>query len=267
MTKRQFIVCFSFARKTAFKLSFTIISRGTRCPLNGIIGNIMKRKKALVAEDNDEHFKMFKSYLEEMSLDVEREAFGDDALKKLLNSDYDVAIIDVELPKLNGREIVKAVRRAKPFLPIIVVSAFAGVHGEAECINLGADDFIEKRFNKDTFQARVKRAMWHGSVANAKKTAVWRGISVNISEHSVHYRKTPMQLSDKEFNILLALVNAQGKSVCGDILEKAAWGDINRTSIRLELKIKALRDKFAALGAPRDIIDTNRGFGYALRDC
>jgi two-component system response regulator QseB len=109
--------------------------------------------------------------------------------------------------------------------------------------------------------------MWHGSVANAKKTAVWRGISVNISEHSVHYRKTPMQLSDKEFNILLTLVNAQGKSVCGDVLEKAAWGDINRTSIRLELKIKALRDKFAALGAPRDIIDTNRGIGYALRDC
>lgn len=104
-------------------------------------------------------------------------------------------------------------------------------------------------------------------VANAKKTAAWRGISVNISEHSVHYRKTPMQLSDKEFNILLALVNAQGKPVSGDVLEKAAWGDINRTSIRLELKIKALRDKFAALGAPRDIIDTNRGFGYALRDC
>ena len=178
-----------------------------------------------------------------------------------------MAIIDVELPKLNGREIVKAVRRAKPFLPIIVVSAFAGVHGEAECINLGADDFIEKRFNKDTFQARVKRAMWHGSVANAKKTAAWRGISVNISEHSVHYRKTQMHLSDKEFNILLTLVNAQGKSVSGDILEKAAWGDINRSSIRLELKIKALRDKFAALGAPRDIIDTNRGFGYALRDC
>ena len=182
----------------------------------------MKRKKALVAEDNDEHFKMFKSYLEEMSLDVDREAFGDAALKKLLHSDYDVAIIDVELPKLNGREIVKAVRRAKPYLPIIVVSAFAGVHGEAECINLGADDFIEKRFNKDTFQARVKRAMWHGSVANATKTAVWRGISVNISEHSVHYRKTPMQLSDKEFNILHTRVNAQGKPVSGDVLEKAA---------------------------------------------
>lgn len=227
----------------------------------------MKRKKALVAEDNDEHFKMFKSYLEEMGLEVEREAFGDAALKKLLKSDYDVAIIDVELPKTNGREIVKATRKSKPYLPIIVVSAFAGVHGEAECINLGADDFIEKRFNKDTFQARVNRAMWHGSVANATKTAVWRGISVNVAEHSVRYRKTQMQLSDKEFNILHTLVNAQGKSVCADVLEKAAWGDIDRTSIRLELKIKTLRDKFAALGAPRDIIDTNRGIGYALRDC
>ena len=227
----------------------------------------MDRKKALVAEDNSEHFKMFKTFLEELGIDVEREAFGDAALKKLLGSDYDVAIIDVELPKLNGREIIKATRRAKPYLPIIAVSAFAGVHGEAECINLGADDFIEKRFNKDTFQARVNRAMWHGSVANAKKIAVWRGISVNISEHSVHYRMTKMQLSDKEFNILLTLVNAQGKPVCGDVLEKAVWGDINRTSIRLELKIKALRDKFAALGAPRDIIDTNRGIGYALRDC
>ena len=63
----------------------------------------MKRKKALVAEDNNEHFKMFKAYLEEIGLDVDREAFGDDALKKLLNSDYDVAVIDVELPKPNGR--------------------------------------------------------------------------------------------------------------------------------------------------------------------
>jgi len=227
----------------------------------------MNRKKALVAEDDDKHFKMFKSFLEDMDIDVEREPFGDAALKKLLGSEYDLAIIDVELPKLDGREIIVATRRAKPYLPIIAVSAFAGVHGEAECINLGADDFIEKRFNKDTFQARVNRALWHGSVANAKKTAAWRGISVDVGERSVHFRNAKLQLSGKEFNILLALVNAQGRTVSGDVLEKAAWGDIDRTSIRLELKIKALRDKFAALGAPRDIIDTHRGIGYALRDC
>jgi DNA-binding response OmpR family regulator len=158
-------------------------------------------------------------------------------------------------------------RKSKPYLPIIAVSAFAGVHGEAECLNLGADDYIEKRFNKDTFQARVRRAMWHGCVANEDKVLSWGGIDVNVSTHTVRYRKTKMDLSEKEFNILLPLVKAQGKLVDADMLEKATWGDLNRTSIRLELKIKALRDKFSALGAPRDIIDSNRGMGYVLRDC
>ena len=227
----------------------------------------MKKKRALVAEDNDGHYKAFEEFLVEMGLEVEREAFGDMALKKILNSEYDVVILDIELPKKNGLEIIREVRKSKPYLPIIAVSAFAGVHGEAECLNLGADDYIEKRFNKDTFQARVRRAMWHGSVVNEDKVLSWGGININVNTHTVRYRRTKMDLSEKEFNILLPLVKAQGRIVDPDILEKAAWGDINRTSIRLALKIKALRDKFSALGAPRDIIDSNRGMGYVLRDC
>ena len=227
----------------------------------------MKKKRALVAEDNDGHYKAFEEFLVEMGLEVEREAFGDMALKKILNSEYDVVILDIELPKKNGLEIIREVRKLKPYLPIIAVSAFAGVHGEAECLNLGADDYIEKRFNKDTFQARVRRAMWHGSVANQDKVLSWGSINVNVNTRTVRYRKTKLDLSEKEFNILLPLVKAQGRIVDPDILEKAAWGDINRTSIRLALKIKALRDKFSALGAPRDIIDSNRGMGYVLRDC
>ena len=227
----------------------------------------MKKKRALVAEDNDGHYKAFEEFLVEMGLEVEREAFGDMALKKILNSEYDVVILDIELPKKDGREIIREVRKSKPYLPIIAVSAFAGVHGEAECLNLGADDYIEKRFNKDTFQARVRRALWHGSVANQDKVLSWGGINVNVNTRTVRYRRTKMDLSEKEFNILLPLVKAQGRIVDPDILEKAAWGDINRTSIRLALKIKALRDKFSAQRAPRDIIDSNRGMGYVLRDC
>ena len=227
----------------------------------------MKKKRALVAEDNDGHYKAFKEFLVEMGLEVEREAFGNIALEKILNSEYDIVILDIELPKKNGREILREVRKSKPYLPIIAVSAFAGVHGEAECLNLGADDYIEKRFNKDTFQARVRRALWHGSVANQNKVLSWGSINVNVNTRTVRYRRTKMDLSEKEFNILLPLVKAQGRIVDPDILEKAAWGDINRTSIRLALKIKALRDKFSALRAPRDIIDSNRGMGYVLRDC
>ena len=234
---------------------------------NGIIHNAMKKKRALIAEDTDEHYSAFERYLSEMGLEVEREAFGDAALERMLRRDYDIVILDLELPKKKGMEILREVRKSKPYLPIIVVSAFAGVHGEAECLNLGADDYIEKRFNKDTFQARVRRAMWHGSVANQNKVLSWGSINVNVNTRTVRYRRTKMDLSEKEFNILLPLVKAQGRIVDADVLEKAAWGDVNRMSIRLELKIKALRDKFSALGAPRDIIDANRGMGYVLRDC
>lgn len=234
---------------------------------NGIIRDAMKKKRALIAEDNDEHYKAFKGFLAEMGLEVERESFGNAALERMLSRDYDIVILDVELPEKDGREILREVRKSKPYLPIIAVSAFAGVHGEAECLNLGADDYIEKRFNKDTFQARVRRAMWHGSVANEDKVLSWGGICIDANTRTVRYRKTKMDLSGKEFNILLPLVKAQGKLVDSDVLEKAAWGDVNRMSTRLQLKIKALRDKFSALNAPRDIIDSNRGMGYVLRDC
>ena len=227
----------------------------------------MKKKRALVAEDNNGHYKAFQEFLVEMGLEVEREAFGDMALEKILNSEYDIVILDIELPKKDGLEIIREVRKSKPYLPIIAVSAFAGVHGEAECLNLGADDYIEKRFNKDTFQARVRRAMWHGIVANQEKVLSWGGININVNTRTVRYRKTKIDLSEKEFNILLPLVKAQGRIVDPDVLEKAAWGDVNRMSTRLQLKIKVLRDKFSALGAPRDIIDSNRGMGYVLRDC
>lgn len=263
----------SFAENTALKFSPTKISwffLRILPPLNyGIMQDTMKakRNKALVVEDDDNHYRTFESFLAEMGLEVERESFGDEAVNKMLHSDYDIVILDIELPKKNGRDVLREVRRKKPYLPIIAVSAFAGVHGEAECLNLGADDYIEKRFNKEAFQARVRRAMWHGSVLNPKGMLTWCGIKLNVNTRTVHYLQTKMNLSDKEFNILLPLVKAQGKHVDADSLEKAAWGDVNRLSIRLELKIKAIRDKFSAAGAPRDIIDSNRGIGYVLRDC
>ena len=109
--------------------------------------------------------------------------------------------------------------------------------------------------------------MWHGSVAVAKKAAEWGGVRMDTDGRSAQYHKTQLNLSCKEFNILLLLVRSQGRYVDADVLEQAAWGDVSRTSPRLPMKIKTLRDKLAALGAPRDIIDTNRGIGYALRDC
>ena len=231
----------------------------------------MKTLKVLVAEDTTSEFDTIQSYL--MSLQVEgsnveviRTSDGRETLSRMRDEDFALVILDIHLPRLDGRAILKRIRRQKPFLPIVAVSSFQGDVGEAETLNAGADDFLSKPFSERTFHARVKKALWHGSLATMDKESVWGHVKMNIDTRSATYRDKRLELSEFEFNILLQLVQAQGHIVDANTLERAAWGDVERFSMRLANKIKTLRNKFEAVGAPREIIDTNRGMGYVLRE-
>ena len=90
-------------------------------------------------------------------------------------------------------------------------------------------------------------------------------VRVDDSTRTVFYDGKVVDLSEKEYNILLPLVKAHGRRVDPDVLETAAWGDVKRMSKRLETKISYIRDKFEKVGAPRDLIDSNRGTGYVLK--
>ena len=231
----------------------------------------MNHMRVLVAEDTDRDFETVKSYLEAMKadgflFDIVRTSDGPDALSLMRNEDFDLAILDMCLPRKNGRAILKDIRRHKPFLPIVAISSYEGDVGEAETLNLGADDFLAKSFSERTFRARVKKAIWHGSLTTMEKSLSWGNVHMAIDTRTAEYRGKRLALTDYEFNILLTLVQAQGHIVEANALERAAWGNIERLSMRLANKIKTLRNKFEAFGAPREIIDTNRGMGYVLRD-
>ena len=231
----------------------------------------MKTLKILVAEDNTNDFDAIQRYL--MSLQVEgsnveviRTSDGRETLSRMRDEDFALVILDIHLPRLDGRAILKRIRRQKPFLPNVAVSSFQGDVGEAETLNAGADDFLSKPFSERTFHARVKKSLWHGSLATMDKESVWGYVKMNIDTRSATYRDKRLELTEFEFNILLQLVQAQGHIVDANTLERAAWGNVERFSMRLANKIKTLRNKFEAVGAPREIIDTNRGMGYVLRE-
>ena len=219
-----------------------------------VIMRNMEDKTALVAEDNSEHYEKYAALLSGMGLRVERACDGVDALAMAKDGRYAVVVLDVNLPRLGGIEVLKSVRRTKPYLPIVVVSEFVGPAAEAECINLGADDFISKSFHEKTFQARVGRAVWHGSLVGEGAMLRCGEVRVDDSTRTVFYDGKVVDLSEKEYNILDP-----------DVLEMAAWGDVKRMSKRLETKISYIRDKFEKVGAPRDLIDSNRGTGYVLK--
>ena len=88
--------------------------------------HVMEEKKALVAEDNSEHYERYAALLSGMGLRVERACDGVEALAKAKAGKYAVVVLDVNLPRLGGLEVLKAVRRTKPYLPIVVVSEFVG---------------------------------------------------------------------------------------------------------------------------------------------
>ena len=231
----------------------------------------MKILKVLVAEDTTSEFDTIQSYLmslqvEGSNVDVIRTSDGRETLSRMRDEDFALVILDIHLPRLDGRAILKRIRRQKPFLPIVAVSSFQGDVGEAETLNAGADDFLSKPFSERTFHARIKKALWHGSLATMDKESVWGHVKMNIDTRSATYRDKRLELTEFEFNILLQLVQAQGHIVDANTLERAAWGDVERFSMRLANKIKTLRNKFEAVGAPREIIDTNRGMGYVLRE-
>jgi len=224
----------------------------------------MESKKALVAEDNTAHYERYAALLAGMGLRVDRACDGVDALAMAKGGGYAVVVLDVNLPRLGGLEVLKAVRRTKPYLPIVVVSEFVGPAVEAESLNLGADDFISKSFHEKTFQARVDRAIWHGSLVGEGQRLRCGDVLVDDSARAVSYAGRPVALSEREYNILLPLVRARGRRVDPDVLETAAWGDVRRMSKRLETKISHIRDKFEEAGAPRCLIDSHRGLGYVL---
>lgn len=232
----------------------------------------MKRLNVLVAEDMTGDFTAIQDHLlslrnEGFRVEIVRASDGREALSRMRNEDFSLVVLDVCLPRLDGRSILKSIRRQKPFLPILAVSSFEGDRGEADTLDAGADDFLAKPFSRRTFLARVRKALWHGSLATMDKESVWGHVKLNIDTRAATYRDERLELSEFEFNILLQLVRAQGRIVEANALERTAWGDVERFSMRLANKIKTLRNKFEAAGAPRDIIDTNRGMGYVLREC
>ena len=192
----------------------------------------MEDKTALVVEDNTKHYERYAALLSGIGLRVERACDGIDALAMAKAGRYAVVILDINLPRLGGLEVLKAVRRTKPYLPIVVVSEFVGPAAEAECLNLGADDFISKSFHEKTFQARVGRAIWHGSLVGEGAMLRCGEVRVDDSTRTVFYDGKVVDLSEKEYNILLPLVKAHGRRVDPDVLEMAAWGDVKRTSKR-----------------------------------
>lgn len=219
--------------------------------------------RILLVEDNQLQRDALKTGLASTGYVVDASAEGEDGLWHALNNDYDLLILDIMLPKMNGLEILRRVRAADRTVPVLMLTARDGVEDRVEGLDLGADDYLTKPFAFAELLARVRALIRRHH--HAPKPVITVGdLMLDSIGHTLRRGDQAIDLTPREFAVLEYLMMRAGSVVsrtelCEHLYEFAADPDSNA----LDVFISRLRRKLTAPGQPAPI-QTRRGHGYML---
>jgi len=228
-------------------------------------------KKILIVEDERSIAELQRDYLEIEGFTVDLEERGDAGLKRALSEEYDLLILDVMLPKVDGFEICKQVR-AKKNLPILMVTAKREDIDKIRGLGLGADDYVTKPFSPSELVARVKahlaryeRLVGAGSGGRRDEIRI-RGLHVDKPSRTVRVNGSVILFTSKEFDLLLFLMMHPNRVFSRDELFEGVWGlESNGDSATVTVHIRKLREKVEADPSNPQYIETVWGVGYRFK--
>jgi DNA-binding response OmpR family regulator len=217
--------------------------------------------RALVVEDDPDVGPDIVRGLEAAGFSVELVRNGEEAWFKGDVEDYDVAVVDLGLPRLDGLSVVKNWRANERGFPVLILSARDDWSEKVEGIEAGADDYVSKPFQMAELVTRV-RALVRRSSGHAAPTLTIGPLRIDTRRMAASLDGTPLPLSQLEFRLLNYLAHHQGRAVpAGEIAEHLYGVSDADDSNAIEQLVARLRRK---IGAER--IETKRGFGYQLVD-
>lgn len=183
-----------------------------------------------------------------------------EALSALATTAFDAIVLDVMLPDGSGFDVLRDIRAADNPVPVLLLTARDGVSDRIRGLDDGADDYMGKPFDLDELAARL-RALRRRAVGRATATIVWQGLSLDPERRTVTDGETPINLSRREFALLLKLVERPGVIHSKPDLEEALYGwqeEVDSNAV--EVHIHNIRAKIG-----RDRIETVRGLGYRAK--
>ena len=227
--------------------------------------------KILIIEDEEAIADLEKDYLELSGFEVEIANRGDVGLQKAMTEEYDLIILDLMLPEVDGFDICKQVRQEKN-TPIIMVSAKKDDIDKIRGLGLGADDYMTKPFSPSELVARVKAhsARYERLTAKADKSlasAIEVGsLEIQPEGHRVFIRGKEISLTHKEFELLLFLARNRGIVFSKDALFERVWGlDAVGDTATVMVHVNRLREKLEKDPSKPEFIETVWGVGYRLK--
>jgi DNA-binding response OmpR family regulator len=226
--------------------------------------------RILLVDDELSVQKLLAYPLRQEGYDVIPALDGREALERLRDNNFDLVVLDVMLPRMDGFDVCRAIR-SRSTVPIIMLTAKTEETDKVLGLELGADDYITKPFSVREFRSRVKAVLRRAALAQPEAQfdePIDAGdLSIDFEKRSVVVRGDSVRLTYVEFEIVAALARAPGRVFSRTMLLERVWGDASYRDPRtIDVHIRHLREKLEEEPKTPELILTVRGVGYRFRD-
>jgi DNA-binding response OmpR family regulator len=229
------------------------------------------RPPRILLVDDEQSIQTLLSFpLQRDGYDVVMASDGQTALNRFSEQPFDLVVLDVMLPRIDGLEVCRRLR-ARSTVPIIMLTAKSEEIDKVVGLELGADDYITKPFSLREFRSRVKAALRRSSIGHATPEAdaplVAGDLEIDFAKRSVRLAGEEVKTTFVEFEILAALASSPGRVFTRELLLARIWGDSEyRDQRTIDVHIRHLREKIERDAKAPEYIFTVRGVGYRFRD-
>lgn len=222
-------------------------------------------EKILIIEDEEKIARFIELELTHEGYEIEKSYNGREGLEMAEKGHFDLLLLDIMLPELNGLEVLRRIRKTSE-IPIIMLTARDAVTDKVSGLDMGADDYITKPFAIEELLARIRVALKRKKTLTKKPAALSTGkLVLDKNAHSVTFDGNPIELTNREFLLLEILLENKSIVLSRDTLLEKVWGyDYMGETNVVDVYIYYLRNKLDAV-SPEKIIETVRGVGYIIK--
>ncbi len=221
--------------------------------------------RILIVEDDKHIAEALALTLRNQHFTVDTATDGQDGWEQAQIFDYDLILLDVVLPKIDGISLCRKLRATRENTPIILLTSRQTSEDKVKGLDAGADDYVVKPFNFEELSARI-RALLRRGTESLSPIIKWGNLSLNPSTCEVNYAGNILNLTPKEYGIIKLLMHHNKRVFsCSAILDKLWSFEEIPTEDTVRAHIKGLRQKLKKAGAPKDLVQTVYGLGYRLK--
>jgi two-component system, cell cycle response regulator CtrA len=222
--------------------------------------------RVLLVEDDGATARSIELMLKSESFNVYTTDLGEEGVDLGKLYDYDIILLDLNLPDMSGFEVLRSLRVSKVKTPILILSGLAGTEDKVKGLGFGADDYMTKPFHKGELVARI-HAIVRRSKGHAQSVIQTGDLIVDLDTKTVKVNATPLYLTAKEYQMLELLSLRKGTPLTKEMFLNHLYGGMDEPGLKIiDVFICKMRKKLAKASRGKNYIETVWGLGYILRE-